>query len=45
VGVPRGYLASFVFPNRDPASRSLTLWGWLARRERLVFSAEFVVVA
>ncbi len=28
-----GYLASFVFPNRDPASRGLTLWGWLARRK------------
>ncbi len=29
-----GYLASFVFPNRDPASRSLTLWGWLAQHHR-----------
>lgn len=25
-----GYLASFAFPNRDAASRGLTLWGWLA---------------
>ena len=27
-----GYLASFWFPNRDPASRDLTLWGWLRQR-------------
>jgi solute:Na+ symporter, SSS family len=33
-----GYLASFPFPNPDPASRGLTLWGWLARRERPGFS-------
>ncbi len=31
--VAGGYLASFVFPNRDPVSRGLTLWGWLGRRE------------
>jgi hypothetical protein len=24
-----GYLASFVFPNHDAASRELTLWGYL----------------
>jgi SSS family solute:Na+ symporter len=23
-----GYAASFVFPNRDPATRDLTFWGW-----------------
>lgn len=26
-----GYTASFVFPNRDPASKELTLWGWRRR--------------
>jgi solute:Na+ symporter, SSS family len=32
-----GYLASFVFPNRDPVSLDLTLWGWRARRKRPAF--------
>jgi SSS family solute:Na+ symporter len=27
-----GYLASFLFPNRDTESRELTLWGWLQKR-------------
>jgi len=26
-----GYAASFVFPNRDAASREMTLWGWRRR--------------
>ena len=28
-----GYLLSFVFPNRNAASRDLTLWGWLLKRD------------
>jgi SSS family solute:Na+ symporter len=32
-----GYFASFLFPNRDPAARDLTLWGWV-RQSRLVRS-------
>jgi solute:Na+ symporter, SSS family len=27
-----GYAVSIPFPNRDPESRELTLWGWLERR-------------
>ena len=30
-----GYLASFVFPNRDAESRELTLWGWLNKRDSI----------
>jgi hypothetical protein len=30
-----GYLASFVFPNRDAESRHLTLWGWLEKSQTL----------
>jgi SSS family solute:Na+ symporter len=33
-----GYLASFLFPNSDPASCGLTMWGWLARNKRPAFS-------
>ena len=29
-----GYAASFVFPNKTPAQRELTLWGW--RRSRVI---------
>jgi len=28
-----GYLLSFIFPNRNVASRELTLWGWLLKRD------------
>ena len=30
-----GYTASFPFPNGDPASKELTLWGW-RRRQRIL---------
>jgi hypothetical protein len=37
-----GVAASLFFPNRDAASRSLTLWGWLEKREN-VAAAEAVL--
>jgi SSS family solute:Na+ symporter len=37
--VVTGYAASFVFPNRDAASREMTLWAWLRRNRLLPSSA------
>jgi SSS family solute:Na+ symporter len=35
-----GYVASFLFPNRNPEARELTLWGWLQKHRNPITNLE-----